>query len=294
MKQKLFISYSHKDIDKVELIIAELKNHPTLEALVIANNRDAGKLLAEKVRNGIESSKIIIPIITGNSISEQWINQEIGYATAHNKIVMPIIENGLIDKLKGFIHKQIDLPYSYYRKPTYGAENRNFIVNFRQLITDIENTLATNINHGNEIKTPPIDKELLELSVKDLKNKNAPRIILAFMSGFKKIGLRNEGKRAKIVELNLLNDKWFLLSPPSTPFWLDSNGDWTLHLEPKHIEIRQVDGKPAVNSRPIWTNSFQAEINIEIIYEDDLGTRYKINLQSQGNTPKLTEPLEIK
>jgi TIR domain len=292
MKQKLFISYSHKDIDKVELVIAELKNHPTLEAIVIANDREAGKLLAEKVRSGIEHSKIIIPIISANSISEQWINQEIGYATAHNKIIMPIIENGLIDALKGFIHKQIDLPYSYNRKPTNSAENRSFIEHFRQLIADIENNLDAIINRGNEIKPPDPDKELLELTVKDLKNKNAPRIIFTSIMGSKKIGLRNEGKRAKIAEIKLLNDNWFLSSPPSIPFYLNSNMDWFLHLEPKNSEIRNVVGKPTVYSS--ITNSLLAEINIEIKYEDDLGTKYQVYFQRQGSFPKLTEPIEIK
>jgi hypothetical protein len=35
MKYELFISYSTKDKDKVDLIVEELENHPTLKALVI-------------------------------------------------------------------------------------------------------------------------------------------------------------------------------------------------------------------------------------------------------------------
>ncbi len=178
MKHKIFISYSHKDKDKVDLIVKELKNHPTFEPLVIASNREAGKLLADKVIYGIKNAEIIIPIITERSISEQWINQEIGFATAINRTVMPIIDNGLINDLKGFIHKQIDLPYSYQRKSITGQENRNFIECFRLLLSDLE--IAFNNKATIEKKTLPekrtfkdsltqFDKSLLELQYQETK-----------------------------------------------------------------------------------------------------------------------------
>jgi hypothetical protein len=150
MRHEIFISYSNNDKDKVDLIIAELKDHQTLKALVIANNREPGTLLAEKVKNGIKNSKIIIPIITEKSISEQWINQEIGYATGLNKKIMPIIQKDIIDTLKGFIHKQVDIPYSYEKAYTVGPmsirsrnhkkELENFMICFRILLKDIEET----------------------------------------------------------------------------------------------------------------------------------------------------------
>ncbi|HXP52056.1 MAG TPA: toll/interleukin-1 receptor domain-containing protein [Bacteroidia bacterium] len=153
MKHELFISYSNNDKDKVDLIIAELKDHQNLKALVIANNREAGILLAEKVKNGIKNAKIIIPIITEKSISEQWINQEIGYATGLNKKIMPIIQKDLIDVLKGFIHKQVDIPYSYEKAYTIGPmsmrsrnhkkECENFMTCFRILLKDIEEKYKT-------------------------------------------------------------------------------------------------------------------------------------------------------
>jgi hypothetical protein len=106
VKQKIFISYSNSDINKVDLIREELKSHSYLEPVIIASNREALRPLAEKVSEGILQSEVIIPILTNNSINTQWINQEIGFATAYKKKIMPIIERGIIDHLKGFIHKQ--------------------------------------------------------------------------------------------------------------------------------------------------------------------------------------------
>lgn len=151
MKRKIFISYSHNNIDKVELIVNELKKHSILEALVIASNREAGKLLSEKVKTGIKDAQIILPIITEESINEQWINQEIGYATALNKKIMPIVQGDLIDKLKGFIHKQADIPYKFEKSYTVvpmamksinkKRESENFMTCFKLLLNDIEKDL---------------------------------------------------------------------------------------------------------------------------------------------------------
>ena len=38
--------------------------------------------VTKKVADGIRESQIIIPILTKNSISSQWVNQEIGFAVA--------------------------------------------------------------------------------------------------------------------------------------------------------------------------------------------------------------------
>lgn len=109
MKEDIFISYSDNDKDKVDLIVKELKGNTKFKPLVIASNREALKPLAEKVADGIVKAKIIVPILTKNSITTQWINQEIGFATALNKKIIPIVEKDIIGILKGFIHREIDL-----------------------------------------------------------------------------------------------------------------------------------------------------------------------------------------
>jgi hypothetical protein len=76
--------------------------------------------------------------LTSNSIATQWINQEIGFATALGIRIMSIVESNLIDKLKGFIHKQIDLPYNYQPNIKRAIEHKEFIKQVRKLITDLE------------------------------------------------------------------------------------------------------------------------------------------------------------
>lgn len=138
MKQGIFISYSDFDKDKVDLIVNELEGNTQFYPIVIASNREALKPLAQKVADGIIQAKVILPILTKKSIPTQWINQEIGFATALNKRIMPIVESDLIDKLKGFIHKQIDLPYNFLPNPDKEVEQKDFIKQVRNLIADLE------------------------------------------------------------------------------------------------------------------------------------------------------------
>lgn len=111
--KKVFISYAEADKSKVTTLQKVIDKTNILSAIVIANNRQALIQLSEKVKNGIKDCDYFVPILTPNSISAQWINQEIGYATALNREIFPIVEHSVIDVLKGFIHKQVDLSYSY-------------------------------------------------------------------------------------------------------------------------------------------------------------------------------------
>ena len=126
MKKKLFISYADADKTKVRVIENVLINNPHFEPLIIANKRDPLKALTKKVSEGLEASEIIIPILTKNSISQQWINQEIGYSMGIKRKVIPIVEKLIMSKLKGFIHKESDLSYNFRRHKNLGQENKNF------------------------------------------------------------------------------------------------------------------------------------------------------------------------
>lgn len=138
MKEGIFISYSDYDKDKVDLIVLELDGNTKFFPIVIASKREPLKPLAQKVTDGIKQAKVILPILTKNSIPTQWINQEIGFATALSKRIMPIVESDLIDKLKGFIHKEIDLPYNFQPNEDKATEDKNFVRQVRNLLADLE------------------------------------------------------------------------------------------------------------------------------------------------------------
>ena len=143
MKHGIFISYSDFDREKVDLITNELEGNTLFYPIVIAFNREALMPLSQKVADGIIKAKIILPILTKKSISTQWINQEIGFATSKGKRIMPIVESNIIGELKGFIHKQIDLPYNYLPNTNKAKEHKDFVKQVRNIISDLKKDFQT-------------------------------------------------------------------------------------------------------------------------------------------------------
>lgn len=144
MKQKIFISYSDNDRNKMRSVERLIKNTDDFSALIIADNRQVLFQLTEKVKTGIIGCNYFVPIITRQSINTQWLNQEIGFATAINRPIIPIVERQVIDDLKGFIHKQLDLSYLFDGNiANVRSEASHFTKVARVLINDI--LLANNI-----------------------------------------------------------------------------------------------------------------------------------------------------
>ena len=147
IRKKIFISYTDKDRNKVRILENKIEKFSLFEPNIIADRHESLKPLAEKVIIGIEESDYIIPIVTRNSYMTQWINQEIGYAKARGKEIRPIIENQILSKLKGFIHKQVDLPYSFhFNKNSKYKESYDFSKCCFRLLSDIEQEISTKKN----------------------------------------------------------------------------------------------------------------------------------------------------
>lgn len=111
---EIFISYSDKDIKKLRLLEKLInENNNYLHPIIVADKREVLSSLTDKVKSNIFSCEYFIPILTRQSIYTQWVNQEIGFAVATQKKILPIIEEQIMGDLKGFIHKGLDLSYKF-------------------------------------------------------------------------------------------------------------------------------------------------------------------------------------
>lgn len=144
MELKIFISYYGIDKRKMQMLKELIKSTNSLTPIVIADRRKSLVPLTKKVEDGIKESQIIIPILTRESITSQWVNQEIGYASALLNIkIMPIIDNSIIDSLKGFIHKQVDLSYTFQ---SFSDNRRKESMHFKKCIIELINDIKDEYN----------------------------------------------------------------------------------------------------------------------------------------------------
>ncbi len=101
--------------------------------------------LSEKVQKGLNECDILVPIITPNSIGNQWVNQEIGYAIGKGKEIIPIIATDCFNQLKGFINSQVDCPFQYKSNEIESKETQSFKVICEELVNFIIPSLQQNL-----------------------------------------------------------------------------------------------------------------------------------------------------
>ncbi|MEM3192161.1 MAG: toll/interleukin-1 receptor domain-containing protein, partial [Candidatus Parvarchaeota archaeon] len=66
----------------------------------------------EKIKESIRDSNVFVVIFTNNSISNQWVNQELGYAervreTTPYPLIIPVVEKEIASNVKGFYNKSV-------------------------------------------------------------------------------------------------------------------------------------------------------------------------------------------
>lgn len=169
-KTKIFISYSSDDNKKMTLLSELINDTDNLEPIVIANRKSPQSLLSEKVTNGIHEADVLIPILTKRSIMNQWVNQEIGYTYClKDKTIIPLVEDTVMEKLKGFIHKQLDLPYVFNGS---NVNPRSESISFKKIASSLICDLSGNNKQTNEDHNPKYLNESLNSSIKtDLSDK---------------------------------------------------------------------------------------------------------------------------
>jgi hypothetical protein len=146
--KNIFISYSDTDKKRMRQLENVIAKNSDFKAEIIGDKRSVLTDLTKKVKSGIFESDYIVPILTRHSMNTQWVNQEIGYAVAQNKIIKPIVEKSVIEKLKGFIHKNVDLPYHF--EEVKGSPSKTAI-KFRKACELLMDDL--NVENGLRLKT---------------------------------------------------------------------------------------------------------------------------------------------
>lgn len=140
--KKVFISYSSSDSRKMTVFRDALSGSTLgFEPIVVAQTETPGRALSDKVKEGIKKSDYFVPILTVESITNQWVNQEIGFAESlqENLTVLPIVDTRIIANLKGFINNQLDLPFSFTGEGSRRKkESLSFKTCYESLIKHIE------------------------------------------------------------------------------------------------------------------------------------------------------------
>lgn len=106
MPFKVFISYSTKDFHVVHNVKNQIDNS-AVETFIAEYSVAPGEKLASGIMEAIKSCDLFILLWSRNSISSEWVPQEIGIAHGLGKPILPIVLESSLE-LPGFIK---DLKY---------------------------------------------------------------------------------------------------------------------------------------------------------------------------------------
>lgn len=99
---RVFISYSHKDFELVQKIVAALEENGLTP--MWDKNFAFGYGFHEQIQTFIAHAHVFLPVITGASSKRGWVHQEIGYAMALNIPVLPVTRDALPGEMIQRIH----------------------------------------------------------------------------------------------------------------------------------------------------------------------------------------------
>jgi len=148
VKTTVFIAYSHKDLWFAHSVW-KLLYKAGIPCYLAELYPEPGASLWEKIKRMIDSSDILLVIYTHNAMYSAYVNQEIGYAHARGKYIIPVVEKGV--ELKGSLAglEYIELDYSnpantlasianvikeLLEKRGNGAETLAFLITFLMLL----------------------------------------------------------------------------------------------------------------------------------------------------------------
>lgn len=94
MSYTIFFSHSAKDKEWATWIFRSI--HPIgIQVYLFEHDRQPGVLISQKIKAAILKSDAITVLLTPHSQSSAYVQQEIGFAEAHGKLVIPLVWPGV-------------------------------------------------------------------------------------------------------------------------------------------------------------------------------------------------------
>ena len=91
MRPSIFFSHTSRDAAWWQRLATEAEAFGITPYLA-EHDVKPGTDLASKVQEAIKRSSAVLVLLTDNSASSAYVHQEVGYARAHNKLVIPLVQ----------------------------------------------------------------------------------------------------------------------------------------------------------------------------------------------------------
>lgn len=132
MEFKIFVSYSTKDLQHVELLKTELAD-TSLDIFIAEHSVNPSEEIAAKIKIAIKDCDLFLVIWSKNAKNSGWVSQEIGQANALGKQILPLSldkktpPSGFIETIKHIpMHEDIQQGIAQAKKIAMDAYTKKF------------------------------------------------------------------------------------------------------------------------------------------------------------------------
>ncbi len=146
MGTSIFFSHSSHDRQWCEWLAADAEK-VDITAYLAEHDPQPGKELADKVKHNIKESNALVALLTDNSVASSYVHQEVGYAIAKNKLVIPLVQPGAppqLAMLQGIEYIEFDFHNPHPGKASFAAELRRLAEQQRKQ-DDLETLIALGV-----------------------------------------------------------------------------------------------------------------------------------------------------
>ncbi|MBF0345747.1 MAG: toll/interleukin-1 receptor domain-containing protein [Nitrospirae bacterium] len=96
-RYRFFVSYARKDRKSAEVLVKQLEDGG--HQVLWDSRLGAGRLFTAEIQKAIQRCHFFIPVISHNSLTNSWVQQEIGYALACNVPLVPLVFDNIAEKV---------------------------------------------------------------------------------------------------------------------------------------------------------------------------------------------------
>lgn len=94
MNHDIFISYSRDDKKAVFPLVEKINEELGTHCWVDLNGVESGEQFEEKIMSAIDASKIVLFMLSDNSLKSPWTKREVYYAEKRKKRIIPVVVDG--------------------------------------------------------------------------------------------------------------------------------------------------------------------------------------------------------
>ena len=131
MAYKIFLSHSSPDADLVKRI-ADNANGIGVDVYLYEHDVQPGMSIAEKIKQAIRDSDALVVLLTSNSQFSAYVQQEIGFAEASAKRIIPLVQPGIPEQSLAMLKGREYILFDFYNPMNALAALHSYLQQLKQ------------------------------------------------------------------------------------------------------------------------------------------------------------------